>query len=478
VFAVALGAAARADDLTDALTAGRFTDVVRLADAKLKNAPRDARTWTIRGIALERLQRLPESLQSFERALAIDPQSLAALQGATEVAYRTKNPKTATLVARVLARDPANQTAHAISGVIAVETGHCDKAVEHFRRSGDALDGNTVALTQFGGCLLRLNQPADAVAVFERVLREGGDTPSGRYNLGVAQLQAGRGDQAVANARAASDADPRDPNALSLFAAANAAAGQIEPAIAALRKAIELAPDDERHYLDLAVICLDHDAAGLALEVVNAGLSRNPNAPRLYTMRGAIHADRAELDDAVKDFERAQALSPDELYGSVGLSLVLRQTDRIPEAIALLRKKLRQRPADATLNYLLADALMRGDPAPGSLEFREARKALGRALQANPGFASAQAALGKLLLGAGELPAAIGALQDAVKLGPSNRLALNQLVLAYRRSGREADAQAAADQLKALLSRERVEEVERNRVRLVKGDAPAPPSQP
>jgi tetratricopeptide (TPR) repeat protein len=470
VSALALAAPLRADDLDDALGAGRFADALKLADAHLRTQPRDARVWTIRGIALERLQRLPESLVSFEKALVLDPNSMAALQGATEVAYRAKSPKATALVARVLTRDPASETAHAMAGVLAVEAGRCEKGVRHFRRSGHALDGNAIALTQFGGCLLRLNQPEESAAVFERLVREAGESPSTRYNLAVAQLQAGHREEALANARLAMTATPRDPDTLSLFAAASATAGQVEPAIAALRSAIELAPDDERHYLDLAVICLDHDAADLALEVVNAGLGRIPNAARLYTMRGAIHADRAELDEAMQDFERARRLGPDELYGAVGLSLVLRQTDRIPEALALLRQKLRRRPGDATLNYLLADALMRSDPVPSSPEFREARQALGRALGANPRFADAHAALGKLLLGSGDLPAAVRALRAAITLDPSNRLALNQLVIAYRRLGREADALAAAADLKALLARQRVEEVARNRIRLVKGD--------
>jgi Flp pilus assembly protein TadD len=107
---------------------------------------------------------------------------------------------------------------------------------------------------------------------------------------------------------------------------------------------------------------------------------------------------------------------------------------------------------------------------PSSPEFREARQALGRTLGANPRFADAHAALGKLLLGSGDLPAAVRALRAAITLDPSNRLALNQLVIAYRRLGREADALAAAADLKALLARQRVEEVARNRIRLVKGD--------
>jgi tetratricopeptide (TPR) repeat protein len=475
---LALGGSLRADQLTDALAAGRFAEVVRLADARVQAQPRDARAWTIRGIALERLQRLPESFQSFERALVIDPHSLAALQGATQVAYRTRSPKATALVARVLARDPASETAHAMAGVLAVEAGRCDKGVDHFRQGGHALDGNAVALTEYGGCLLRLHRPDEAVAVFERLLREGGDDAAARYNLAVAALQAGRNDLALSSAGAAMAANPRDPEVLSLFAAASATAGHVEPAIGALRAAIEIAPDNERHYLDLALICLDHDAADLAMEVVNAGLARIPTAARLYTMRGAIHADRAELEDAVRDFEQARALGPDEMYGAVGLSLVLRQTDRIPEAIALLRRKLRARPADPTLNYLLADALMRSDPEPASAEFRDARKALGRALAARPRFASAQAALGKLLLRAGDLPHAVDALTAALKLDPANRVALNQLVLAYRQLGRESDAMRAAADLKALLARERVEEVERNRVRLVRSDAPRPEPRP
>jgi Flp pilus assembly protein TadD len=355
-----------------------------------------------------------------------------------------------------------------------VEADSCSDAVEHFARSGAALQENRLALAQYGGCLLRLKRPREAGNVFQRLVEASPGDPAARYNLAVCRLEAGQAREAAAAAGAGLGLSPSDPELLSLFAAASAAAGQLEPAIAALRKATEVAPADERHYIDLAALCAEHDAFDLALEVVNTGLANIPGSARLYTMRGAIRAERAELDAAMRDFEQASALGPDELYASVGLSLALRQADRLPEATALLRRKLTRNPRDATLNYLLADVLLRTDPDPASPESAEARTALQRAVQAKPDFAKAHATLGRLQLRAGDVAGAAEELRMAVRLDPIDRLALNQLVLAYRRLGQQEDAAAVAGQLKKLVEAERTEEIARNRVRLYRAPAGNP----
>lgn len=474
----AASGAAQADDLSDALATRRFEEALRLTDARLASQAADARLWAIRGIALEKLERLPESFDSFERALTLDPSSLGALQGAAEVAYRTGNPRAVALVRRVLAREPGSETAHAMAGTLAAEANQCVAAVDHFARSGAVLRQNPRALNLYAGCLLDLKRPLEAARLFQRLVEASPDNPAARYNLAVCQLQAGQGKESLASASASLAMNPTDPDVLNLFAAASVAAGQLEGAIAALRKAIEIAPTEERHYLELAALCLDHDALDLALEVANAGLAKVPGSARLLTLRGGIRAERSDFEEAMRDFEQASALSPEELYGSVGLSLVLRQTDRNAEATALLREKLARQPKDATLNYLLADVLMRSDPAPGSPEFADARSALQRALRARPDFAKAHAALGRLHLAGGDTGDAVRELRVAVQLDSRDRLALNQLVMAYRRLGRPADAAAVAGELKTLLEKERLAETARNRVRLVRGAGGEPPPGP
>ena len=311
--------------------------------------------------------------------------------------------------------------------------------------------------------------------LFQELLQLAPGEWTASYNLAVACHDAGLATEGLATLRSALDSWPDNPDLLSLYASLSAEAGQLEAAIRALRAAIAAQPRNERHYVDLAALCLDHDALDLAMEVVSAGLANVSESAKLHTLSGAIHAERGELDQAMREFDEASRLSPSDLYGSVGLSLALRQADRLPEALSLLRRKLSERPRDATLNFLLADVLMRSEPAPGTREFHEARLALARAVRGKPNFAGAHAALGKLLLREGRGAEAVQELRTAAGLDGTDRVALNQLVLAYRQLGQEEAAAQAAGELRSLLQRQRVEEVARNRVRLARREADPQP---
>jgi hypothetical protein len=57
---------------------GRYTEALTAYDRLLMAAPNDPSLWNNRGISLRNLGRLAESSQSFERAMAVDPQMKAA----------------------------------------------------------------------------------------------------------------------------------------------------------------------------------------------------------------------------------------------------------------------------------------------------------------------------------------------------------------------------------------------------------------
>jgi len=453
--------------LAELLASGRFTEALGQIEPMLKTQPRDPRLWTARGLALRGLSRTRDSIQSFDRALDLEPGFVPALQAAAETAYQARDTRAAGYLDRILRVQPANETAHAMAAVLAFEAKDCTRAVAHFERSRAQAEANELAASQFGQCLLSLGRAEEAVEVFRRV----GGTHS-RYNLAVAQLQARRPRDAIATLEPL--ASPPDPEVLNLRAAAQSAAGQPDAAIASLREAVRLAPTDERHYLDLAVLCFQHNLLAVAAEMVAAGIRHIPGSARLYTMRGIIHAQQGDHDQAAADFDQAGRLEPDQAYGSVGLSVLLSQTNRA-ESITLLRQKVRQAPHDATLNYLLADTLMREAIDASQPEFAEAREALARAVRARPDFAPAHAALGKVYLQSGDTERAVTELELALKIEPANRRALSQLLIALRRLDRRQQAEAVAHRLRDQVQQDLARDLARDAARLVKVPPPGPP---
>lgn len=124
-------------------------------------------------------------------------------------------------------------------------------------------------------------------------------------------------------------------------------------------------------------------------------------------------------------------------------------------------------PHDGTLNYLLADVIVREGAAPGEPRFTEARALLQKAVLLEPSLAPAHGELGKLELAAGSAAGAVKELELGVRYDASDRTSLNQLVAAYRRLGRTEDAAKAAERLSAAVEHDRSAEAERNRVRLL-----------
>ena len=465
---ILLAQAVTNEALFEALQSRHYTEALRVAARLIETHPQDPRLWTAKGLAYKGLGRTREGLAAFENALKFGPRYLPALEGAAEMAYGLRSPIATRLLKRVLDLQPGNETAHAMSGVVAFEAGDCAGAVSHFEKSAHAIDGNEIALSQFGFCLVSTGRPLEAAAAFSRALDMNPSRAETRYNLGLAYFLGGDAGRALSVLEPLREHSDFGSDVLNLMASAYLSEDRVREAIEALRRATEVAPRDERNYLDLAVICMEHQAPDLALEMVSVGLKNIPDSPRLLATRGAIYATLSQPAKAEADFQLARRLTPDELYSTIGLSLLFRQTDELERAVAILREKLRRLPDDPTLNYLLADALLRSEPAATAERSGEARSALQRSVRAKPDFAKAHAELGKIYLQDGETDRGIRELRLAIRLDPKDRVALQQLTVALFGLGQVEDAKQLAAQLREILQREHEDEKHRNSFRLAK----------
>jgi tetratricopeptide (TPR) repeat protein len=429
----------------------------------LKQQPSNPRLLAARGLALERLNRDRDALQSFEKSLAISPKFLIALEGAAEITYRTHDPKASDYLSRILQQDPQNAAAHGMAGELAFEEHDCRTANSHFAAAESSLNNNPLALAQWGECLLAEDEPHLATKQLGQSLRLRPQDKTVSYNLALALHLDHHDEEALEITRTLA----ADSDVLNLVGSIYAGQDKVADAIAAFRKATELDPKNEQNYIDLASLCLDHQSFDIAADIVNVGIANIPDSAALYTLRGAIAAQTSNMEQSAADFEQANRLKPDASYGDVGLSLLLGQQSQLDEAIAVIRSRVERAPNDAKLNFLLADLLMRKSDDAQESGQDEARRLLMKAVRLQPDFAKAHAALGKLLLKGGQADAAIGELKLALEKEPNDRVALNQYVLALTRLHRTEEARAAAEHLRDVLAEDRRAEVRKNRIRIV-----------
>ena len=124
----------------------------------------------LEGMALTGLRKDADALAAFRSALEISPNYVPAIEAAVEIEYRLGNPDVESLLLRLLALRPSEQTAHAMLGALGWKRSDCDAAVQHFSQAKAAVAAQPDALREFGACLVKMSRPVEAAEVFRQLI--------------------------------------------------------------------------------------------------------------------------------------------------------------------------------------------------------------------------------------------------------------------------------------------------------------------
>lgn len=141
---------------------------------------------------------------------------------------------------------------------------------------------------------------------------------------------------------------------------------------------------------------------------------------------------------ALTAFQTAARLAPDRTDFFDNYAEALRETSRVAEAEALLRRRLHAAPEDAQCHYLLGTVLLDRASSPAGEAAAEAETR--EALRLSPRQPLAEGQLARLLLLRGEARAAVLLLQDALALKPYDVNTLNVLTRAASQAGEVKEA--------------------------------------
>ena len=447
-----------------------------MTQSTLQQRPADFRLWTLEGIIFSMQDKTERAQSAFEKALRISPQYAPALKGEAQILYGQSDNRAIPLLERILKADPKDQTAHEMLALLERKKDRCEPAVAHFAASQDATEIHTESLEAYGYCLVQLKKFQEAIPVFEKLITLLPNRTYPKYDLAVVQVANKQNEDALKTLEPLLVPDQSDPDILSLASQAAEAVKDTARAVALLRQAIVLSPTTQDYYIAFAALCLDHESFQVGIDMIDAGLSRIPNAARLYLSRGLLYAEQAKYDKAEADFARAEQLDANQSLTSYAADLAQVQKNNPDEALRRVRLQMKAHPDSALLHYLLAQLLMKS-PATDSDAYKEAMKEDLRALQLKPDLVSARDLMASIYMQAGQYEKAIEQCRAALQYAPNDETATYHLLISLRHAGKKDELPPLVKRLAELHQQSLQNETDQKRYTFVE-QLPTPDSGP
>jgi len=273
--------------------------------------------------------------------------------------------------------------------------------------------------------------------------------PAAAARAATLSLQAGEPQQAITWAKAAlAKGDSADLHYL--LGKAEEAANQPEPALADLRRAAELAPDNETYTFDLGQALLQRGDFAGALKLFGAARTRFPKSAQIELAYGVAAYGQRKFHDAIAAFLRVTRLDPSIEQPYIFIGKILENAeDLMPEVLASYAAWQKAQPGNYLAWFLHAKALdaSSGDPAESESELRHS-------IQLNPNFWESHLELGIVLMQRQQWQEAAAELSRAIVLDAKKPVPHFQLARVYKHLGKQEEAQAELAEFKRLSASE------------------------
>ncbi len=296
----------------------------------------------------------------------------------------------------ILQVEPAHPDANHNLGLMALQLGKAETGflyLENAWKADPSVGQYWLSLTE---CLLAMGHASDALLLIKEAIRRGIKSPQAQQLL----MRAKGGSSKAQPSQAVIQ------EVLSLFNAARYV--ELE---ARIKPLLDLYPGWALGWgVQGAVL---HKQGKNGESALRRAVELAPNDAHAYSNLGSLLREQGKLDEAAASFRRALKINPRLADAHCGLGLVLQSKGLGNDAMASLRQALKINPdlADAHNNMGLL--------LQSSGQMDEASACFRRAVKIKPDFAEAYSNLGAVLLIQGQLDAALENLSKAVEMGPS-----------------------------------------------------------
>lgn len=284
-----------------------------------------------------------------------------------------------------------------------------------------------------------------ALKLFEGVPHDVPDPATHDYAVALSRFELGQYQETVDVLRPYQTSGKADEKSMNLLAVAYSKLGLYRNAYDVLSEQVQRNPGDLTTYLNLITICAEGGKVAKAAEIATKARQLFPDSADAAIVLGAAETMLGHLDQSYADFSIATRLAPSRADARFFLALIDYKQGKFSDGIGVLQTAVRDGMTDSDLHYLMAECLLKQNPA----NVQQALKELDRAIDLNKRSVAARSLRGKLLLESGHPKQASEDLELARQQDPQSRAALYNLARAYQAEGRTADARALFRQLRS-----------------------------
>jgi tetratricopeptide (TPR) repeat protein len=278
--------------------AGELEEALKRAQDVIAAEPTKAEAYIIKAQAHEGLKQSQEAEAAYRSAHENAPEKLAMLLLLADFLRREGDRAAAEPLFRKGPEVESGFRAYsALGGFLAEDREHDDEVEASYRKAIELAEQEDLvrAYTLLGGFYYSRDRFDDTVALLEEGIERADDKVELIYLL--ARLYRAEGNEAKADelAERATEAEPDDPAPLLVLSAYRGRQGDLEGALDAARKAVEIAPEHRRSRLRVAEVLLeigfrdkDPDKVTEGREIVEAVLVDEPSSPDALFVKSKI----------------------------------------------------------------------------------------------------------------------------------------------------------------------------------------------
>jgi Flp pilus assembly protein TadD len=176
------------------------------------------------------------------------------------------------------------------------------------------------AYNNLGLALMQKGQVDDAIALYQKALELNPDNAKAHYNLGLAFMQKGQVDDATDEFERAVKINPSYAEAHNNLGVAQLQIGEVDDAMIHYEKALEINPDYSDAHNNLGIALYKKGRVDEAVKEYQKALVLDPNNAKAHNNLGFAFLQKGSVDQAIIQFQEGVRLNPDSITAQNNLT--------------------------------------------------------------------------------------------------------------------------------------------------------------